>query len=196
MASSALLESPIQIRYKYRKLLPTQRIVIKDTLINQVALNITTSLHPLTPIVSEILPQRLYLGNIHSCNSQLLNNLNINNVICILYDQKFKEHRHKPRSYEINYITINAEDGKDSSLVRHIRPLADFIHNTINHNESVLVHCYAGVSRSATVVLAYLMIYHNFKLTEALNYVKSIRPHINLNPFFEDYLKKNIRPIF
>uniref|UniRef100_A0A672G8B1 Dual specificity protein phosphatase n=1 Tax=Salarias fasciatus TaxID=181472 RepID=A0A672G8B1_SALFA len=39
----------------------------------------------------------------------------------------------------------------------------------------VLVHCAVGVSRSATLVLAYLMIHHHYTLLEAINKVKEHR---------------------
>lgn len=39
----------------------------------------------------------------------------------------------------------------------------------------VLVHCAVGVSRSASLVLAYLMIHHGFTLLQAINKVKERR---------------------
>lgn len=39
----------------------------------------------------------------------------------------------------------------------------------------MLVHCAVGVSRSASLVLAYLMIHHGFTLLQAINKVKERR---------------------
>lgn len=39
----------------------------------------------------------------------------------------------------------------------------------------VLVHCAVGVSRSASLVLAYLMVHHGFTLLRAINEVKEHR---------------------
>uniref|UniRef100_A0A669D5Y4 Dual specificity protein phosphatase n=1 Tax=Oreochromis niloticus TaxID=8128 RepID=A0A669D5Y4_ORENI len=39
----------------------------------------------------------------------------------------------------------------------------------------VLIHCAVGVSRSASIVLAYLMIHHNYTLLDAINKVKERR---------------------
>ena len=48
----------------------------------------------------------------------------------------------------------------------------------------VFVHCYAGVSRSPTVCIAYLMKLHQWSLSQAYDYVKSRRPHISPNLHF------------
>ncbi|XP_030920928.1 dual specificity protein phosphatase 26 [Geospiza fortis] len=53
-------------------------------------------------------------------------------------------------------------------------PAADFIHQALNEGR-ILVHCAVGVSRSATLVLAYLMIRHHMPLVEAIKTVKDHR---------------------
>lgn len=58
----------------------------------------------------------------------------------------------------------------------------EFVATKITANESVLVHCKAGRGRSATVVVAYLMKYHNYAtVNDAFDFVKSKRSVINLN---------------
>jgi protein-tyrosine phosphatase len=55
----------------------------------------------------------------------------------------------------------------------------------------VLVHCHAGVSRSSTIVISYLMRkYINFSLNDALKFVKSKRPIIKPNKGFMKQLQK------
>lgn len=54
-----------------------------------------------------------------------------------------------------------------------------------------LTHCVAGVSRSASICIAYLMKHHNLSLLEAYNHVKekrsSIRPNCNFFRQLMDY---------
>jgi len=54
--------------------------------------------------------------------------------------------------------------------------------------QGVLVHCFAGVSRSATIVLAYLMQEHGMSYTEAMKFVKAARWFINPNEGFRKQL--------
>jgi protein-tyrosine phosphatase len=49
---------------------------------------------------------------------------------------------------------------------------------------NVLVHCYAGISRSTTIVLAYLIYKYKWTLAEALRTVSSIRKIVCPNPGF------------
>jgi protein-tyrosine phosphatase len=48
---------------------------------------------------------------------------------------------------------------------------------------NVLVHCMAGVSRSVTLVTAYLMKYRSMALQDALNYVRSRRPVVRFHTY-------------
>ena len=48
----------------------------------------------------------------------------------------------------------------------------------------MLVHCYAGISRSATIVISYLMKEHGMSLQAATQLTRSKRWFINPNPGF------------
>ncbi|CAD8058062.1 unnamed protein product [Paramecium sonneborni] len=54
---------------------------------------------------------------------------------------------------------------------------------------NVLVHCYVGVSRSATIIIAYLMQICNFPLQKSLQHLQQVRPLINPNPGFMQQLQ-------
>lgn len=60
----------------------------------------------------------------------------------------------------------------------------EFINFAISSGGKVLVHCYAGISRSATVVIAYLMSTQDKSFREAYDFVKSKRSEINPNEGF------------
>ena len=61
--------------------------------------------------------------------------------------------------------------------------------NFMNGEEKTLVHCRIGTSRSATIVIAYLMWKQNMKYEEAYNYVKDKRKRIGPNSGFKEQLK-------
>jgi len=50
------------------------------------------------------------------------------------------------------------------NLQKYFQPSVRFIKEAIESGGSVFVHCYAGMSRSATIVVAYLMSEHNFEM--------------------------------
>ena len=56
-------------------------------------------------------------------------------------------------------------------------------------NEKVLVHCWAGASRSATIVIAYIMWKYKTSVEDAINYVLQKRTQILPNSGFQKQLK-------
>ncbi|XP_005058179.2 PREDICTED: dual specificity protein phosphatase 26 [Ficedula albicollis] len=74
----------------------------------------------------------------------------------------------------IRYLGIEAHDSPSFDMSPYFYPAADFIHQALNEGR-ILVHCAVGVSRSATLVLAYLMIRHHMPLVEAIKTVKDHR---------------------
>ena len=60
----------------------------------------------------------------------------------------------------------------------------DFIDEGLAGGGGVLVHCYAGMSRSPTCVIAYLMAVKGLTLDHAWDYVKDIRDIARPNPGF------------
>ena len=58
------------------------------------------------------------------------------------------------------------------NIGRHLPGAVRFIKDAIKSGGTVFVHCYAGQSRSATCVIAYLMQEKNWSLFQAMGYVK------------------------
>lgn len=54
--------------------------------------------------------------------------------------------------------------------------------------KTVLVHCIEGVSRSAAVVLSYLINHLNMDKEAALKLLQSKRPQVNINPRYLDMI--------
>jgi len=64
----------------------------------------------------------------------------------------------------------------------------DFIDESLNNNKGILVHCNHGMSRSVTVVVAYLMKKFRVGYKKALEYVKEQRPLARPNQGFINQL--------
>ena len=71
----------------------------------------------------------------------------------------------------------------------------NFIEKCTSMNKNVLVHCHAGVSRSATILIAYFMRKNKISYQEAFDFVKSKRSIIGPNFDFRDALR-NYKPTY
>jgi len=82
----------------------------------------------------------------------------------------------------LRYMRVNLHDSPDESVsLAVVEEACRFIDSGVAAREGVLVHCMAGRSRSATVVLAYLMTRHGMSLADAYQFLKSKRPGISPN---------------
>ncbi|KAJ8403385.1 hypothetical protein AAFF_G00351570 [Aldrovandia affinis] len=91
------------------------------------------------------------------------------------------------------YKTLNILDLPDTVITSYFQECSQFIDRAKAENGVLLVHCNAGVSRSASVVIGYLMSRDGLTFNEAFASVKSARPAICPNPGFLEQLK-NYKP--
>eukprot|EP01017_Pseudomicrothorax_dubius_P026315 TRINITY_DN2926_c0_g1_i6.p1 TRINITY_DN2926_c0_g1~~TRINITY_DN2926_c0_g1_i6.p1 ORF type:complete len:110 (+),score=16.36 TRINITY_DN2926_c0_g1_i6:398-727(+) len=78
----------------------------------------------------------------------------------------------------------NAIDIPSQDLKSKFNESIEFINLARSRGENVLVHCYAGISRSATIVIAYLLREYKYRLEEALAYVVAKRSIVKPNDGF------------
>ncbi|XP_048137750.1 dual specificity protein phosphatase 1 isoform X2 [Rhodamnia argentea] len=82
------------------------------------------------------------------------------------------------------YKEINVKDSEDTHIQQHFEECISFIDEARRQGGSILVHCYKGVSRSVTVVAAYLMKRRGMRLSQALEHIKTRRPQAAPNSGF------------
>lgn len=75
------------------------------------------------------------------------------------------------RNVGIKYLGIPGHDRPSWNISVYFEEAARFIDDAIRGGGRVLVHCVVGISRSATIVIAYLMICKRMNAAEALQYV-------------------------
>lgn len=132
----------------------------------------------------------LYIGNIYTAlNEDILRENNIQVVVNCTTDIPFLDADFIKDGYR-----CELEDDKSQEQMEHMlssfKYILDIIKTHIDNNENVFVHCRAGVQRSASIVVAYLMKYNNFELKDAITYLKSIRYCVfNPQPNFITSLK-------
>uniref|UniRef100_A0AAX7SZV1 Dual specificity protein phosphatase n=3 Tax=Pseudocrenilabrinae TaxID=318546 RepID=A0AAX7SZV1_ASTCA len=116
-----------------------------------------------------------YNNAIHSAENQA--DLYKNHITHIL-NAAHSNRKGQPDIYEgmkITYMGVEAHDSCNYDMSVNFQAAADFIHRGLSRGGKVLVHCHVGVSRSATLVLAYLMLKQNLTLVEAICAVKESR---------------------
>ncbi|GAA5815634.1 hypothetical protein MFLAVUS_009146 [Mucor flavus] len=109
-----------------------------------------------------------------------------NKIKCILSLGHFK-YIYKPDEYVHKIIAIT--DNPEANIIRYFPEAIEFISNAVNNQEPILVHCLAGISRSPTVVTAYLMATRRLRYKAALAIIKQTRPFVTPNPGFINQLK-------
>jgi len=81
---------------------------------------------------------------------------------------------------KIQYYGFHVDDLPHANISRHFRRTTDFIQRAIETGGTVCVNCYMGLSRSATVVIAYLMMKQNMTCKQALDVIsqgRKVRPN-------------------
>lgn len=90
---------------------------------------------------------------------------------------------------EYTYLTIAIRDSADADIVSCFSEAFKFIDEALAQpGTSVLVHCHAGMSRSAAVVIGYLMAKEQLSWEEALSSVAAKRPIVMPNSGFRSQL--------
>jgi len=124
----------------------------------------------------------LYLGGLESATQEFCDKERITNVLSLETEAPVL-----PATIHHKFIQITDEE--ESILITHLTELTSWIITNIAQNESTLVHCRHGVSRSGSLVVAVLMRLDALHFHAALDKVQSIRPQTCPNPGFERQLK-------
>ncbi|KAJ8263551.1 hypothetical protein COCON_G00160080 [Conger conger] len=126
----------------------------------------------------EILPF-LFLGSAHHSSSRetlaksgITAVLNVSSSCPNLFEDEF------------HYKTMRVEDNLAADIRARFPEAIDFIDSVKECGGRVLVHCQAGISRSATICLAYLIHSRRVPLDEAFDFVKQRRRVISPNLAF------------
>ena len=142
--------------------------------------NVINSLYDLTYEPTKI-TNKIYLGNAYNARDYYdLSEKNIGLIInCTENIQNYFEDYFK-------YHRVGIKDINGVNILPYLDETINVINNYIKNNDdkNILIHCFMGSSRSATVTIAYLMKYHNLRLRDALNFVKDKRDIVNLNVDF------------
>jgi protein-tyrosine phosphatase len=127
----------------------------------------------------------LFLGSaFNAANYAFLKDLDIDIIINITHEIS----NYYPTDFMYVQYKINDTDKTESDIIPYLEESYKFIKEN-NKDKKILVHCYMGASRSATIIIYYLMKEHKMTLEEALVLLKSKRYIVNPNCKFIEVLK-------
>lgn len=130
------------------------------------------------------------IGNYSTREDSFLEELNIKVVISALTEEEYEDYMIAKEDFlNIDWHRLVIDDDKDEKISQHFFDIHKVISQALVDNKNVIVHCAAGMSRSATLVIAYLMIENRWSYEETYNYVKNKRPIIDPNIGFVKQLK-------
>ena len=133
--------------------------------------------------VTTILEGRLFLGDRHGARDlHYLKNLGVTHVVNAAVEQP------NVHPNELTYFNCNLKDNRKAQLDFYA-PLL-FIQQALEQGGVVFVHCFLGKSRSASMVIGYLMWAYGMSLDDAMEWVCERRPCVKPNPNFRAQLQR------
>ncbi|KAF8076945.1 protein-tyrosine phosphatase-like protein [Lyophyllum atratum] len=125
------------------------------------------------PSANEIVKGQIYLGNLSAALSiEVKEKLGITHVVSVCPEYP---------STGPNHLTIAVEDTEYDNILIHLPNACQFVEGALDHGGRVLVHCVMGVSRSVTVLAAYLMRTRKLGRAAAIRFIKQRRPQVHPN---------------
>jgi protein-tyrosine phosphatase len=118
-------------------------------------------------------------------NLKLLRELGVKAVLTIIDERPHAEYAKEDVD---QHLVIEAEDCYREELVQRFDETFAFIESN-RERGAVLVHCFAGISRSATIVIAYIMRKYRLPFSKAYELVKARRSCVFPNFGFTQQLK-------
>nr|CAG8436378.1 6998_t:CDS:2 [Entrophospora candida] len=133
----------------------------------------------------------LYLGSeLNAANRSMLNRLNIEFILNVALLQSARSamlsgipltvpatsKHNKQIKYKKFFWTHNQEN-----LISDFDSAFAFINEARSAGKSILVHCQCGVSRSASLIIGYVMEANSMNLNQAYEFVKNRSPYISPN---------------
>jgi protein-tyrosine phosphatase len=143
--------------------------------------------------MSEILPAKLFLGPLGlTYDAEFLTSHGITHVVSVLEDDHSTNELVARR---VTHMRIRLRDVETEDIFAAFEPATQFIHNALSGGSGsggvVYVHCLMGISRSPTIVAAYLLRYGGYRTVEdVLGFLQKIRPCVCPNEGFVTALER------
>ena len=91
---------------------------------------------------------------------------------------------HRPALTPPRYLQLKIKDSDDANILAPFEEVYAFVEEARRNSGACLLHCIAGMSRSASLVIAYVMRRDSLSLLAAVEFVKARRPMVSPNVGF------------
>ncbi len=130
---------------------------------------------------------QLYIGG--QISSMNLPKLLENNIKLVMRVNGINQNMMPYDKHGIDFKLLDIDDMPDYPIERHFEESNSIIHSYLTGGKPVLVVCTAGISRSAAIVMAYLIKHQRMPYSKAFHAVKRARVFVQPNVGFERALK-------
>ncbi|BFZ54027.1 hypothetical protein PYCC9005_001058 [Savitreella phatthalungensis] len=90
---------------------------------------------------------------------------------------------------DVKHLKLDILDYPDENIIDEFRHTHAFIRDAVEQGGNCLIHCQAGISRSSTVLCAFLMSSEGLTRDEAFRLIKHRRRQVRPNEGFWEQLK-------
>ena len=123
--------------------------------------------------LSEIIPNFLYLSSYNAAkNKELIDKNKITNIINCAADFCNNDFSNEPN---LNYLSFYLKDHVMENIECIFYECIEYIESVKEKNGRVLIHCIQGISRSVSIVMAYLIYKNKYTYDKAFSLVQSKR---------------------
>jgi len=135
------------------------------------------------PSMNEVIRGRLYLGNVYAFEDDMLFITNGIDRIVNCTSNPTSPGIIKKFGSE-NCVHYNLDDNLNEFIFEFFTKFENFMKESNKKKMTVFIHCHAGISRSSTLVISYLMKLNHKKRDGMIKFLKRCRPIIQPNKSF------------
>lgn len=151
----------------------------------------------LSPMAIDRVDQNIFIGDMNGANNiSLLRNNHITHIINTAREiPNFFDKNKKPNNTpEFHYLNLGLQDNSthgEEDLLEVLEPSYRYIMGVLKRNPlaRIFVHCHLGKSRSASIVIYYLMRSRSWSFDRSLEYLKRVRWIVSPNPWYTKQLE-------
>ena len=133
--------------------------------------------------------EHLYLGSLRTAQTEkILKELQINRIVTAGKGLLILD----PLPAGMEQVTLNVDDNPDQKMTPFFNDITEYIEKQLEDEKSVLVHCFAGLSRSVAVVCGVFIYFDKKKIKKKVTVELCWQL---FQQFFKKKQKKNLQKI-